>query len=1073
MNKPALFLGFSSLLAAAIFSLHAQTTAITEQSVQTDSDLAAMLEIIESVSPVPASQLPETGTFWSAQHAPSSSTPWPPMPCNVLGLSAWPLGDGVFLLADTNVDYVGLQSHAAQTIQTSSTSLLTGSGMEPMGLLGGIPDGAVYITDFAAMPDANSNMTVSFGIAGGTNGFAYDIYRTDNLTNRPIASSWTWIGQGYTSNRYTFTNQPLDQAFYALAAPQRTMVVAWGDNSSGQCDVPPGLTNAIDVAGGFNFSLALKADGTVVAWGDNTYGETNVPAGLTNVTAIAAGYAHVLALLQNGTVVAWGDNAYGQTNVPAGLSNVTAIAAGYAFSMALRSDGTIVAWGDNTLQNDTIVEGGGNTYGQTNVPVLGPVTQIAAGQAHGVALLTNGTVAAWGLNGSELGWDITNVPVGLSNVVAIAAGDFHTLALKSDGTVTAWGAGETNIGVNNYGQSIVPAGLSNVVAVAGGYLYSMALQSNGTVVAWGGDLYGGTDVPDRLTGVKAIAAGGFHGLAIRSGSFAPLIYEEPSDQYAPAGGTVTFSALGEGVAGVSYQWQFNGVDIEGATNATLALTNVSAADQGSYQVVISNSASPVTSDAATFTLLLPPQITSVTPAPGTNLIANFPPTPQSGNSTNYSLSVTTAPYEGQSQYPLSYQWSLNGTNIANATSASHTLYLSSSWSIAAPLEGTYTLTVSNAAGSTNVTWDVRVLVPGMVAAWGDDTFGQCDRPVSLSNAVALAAGFYHSVAVRENGTIVQWGNYQPDDFQSPQTPVPVGDPPADSNIVAVAAGMAHDLALKADGTVIQWGLAGASGLMNFPTNLTGVKAIAAGYERSLALLTNGSVVDWGYFAPVFGLDQRVPADLTNATAIACGAYHCLAVRSDGTVESWGYNESGQTNVPTGLSNVVAVAGGERHSLALKADGTVVAWGDDTYGQCDVPAGLSNVTAITAGRFYSVALKNDGTVVAWGDNTYGETSVPETLNHIKLIAAGGYHTLASMFGWAVQYPVDVTRDLLLIYNTNSTDSATVLNYYLAHRPMVSGANVLGIGCSTNEAIQPEEYTNTIAIPVQNWLAANPT
>ena len=88
--------------------------------------------------------------------------------------------------------------------------------------------------------------------------------------------------------------------------PPVTMVVAWGDDNYGQCDVPPGLTYVIGVAGGFDFSEALQVNGAVVVWGNDTFGETNVPAGLTNVAAIAAGGGHVLALLQNGTVVAWG-----------------------------------------------------------------------------------------------------------------------------------------------------------------------------------------------------------------------------------------------------------------------------------------------------------------------------------------------------------------------------------------------------------------------------------------------------------------------------------------------------------------------------------------------------------------------------------------------------------------------------------------------------------------------------------------------------------------------------------------------------------------------------------------------
>jgi hypothetical protein len=53
-------------------------------------------------------------------------------------------------------------------------------------------------------------------------------------------------------------------------------------------------------------------------------------------------------------------------------------------------------------------------------------------------------------------------------VVAIAGGGYHSLALKADGTVTVWGD-------NYYGETNVPAGLSNVVAIAGGYEHDLAL----------------------------------------------------------------------------------------------------------------------------------------------------------------------------------------------------------------------------------------------------------------------------------------------------------------------------------------------------------------------------------------------------------------------------------------------------------------------------------------------------------------------------------------------------------------------------------------------------------------------
>jgi hypothetical protein len=219
---------------------------------------------------------------------------------------------------------------------------------------------------------------------------------------------------------------------------------------------------------------------------------------------------------------------------------------------------------------------------------------------------------------------------------------------------------------------------------------------------------------------------------------------------------------------------------------------------------------------------------------------------------------------------------------------------------------------------------------------------------------------------------------------------------------------------------------------------------------------------------------NVPSNLTNITAIAAGMWHTLAI-SNGCAVAWGYDGSGDTDVPTGLSNVVAIAAGGFFSLALRSDGHVVAWGDNSYGQTNVPSGMSNVMAIAAGEDFGLALINDGTLVAWGDNSVGQTNTISegTGLSVKLIAAGGFHSLAALFTPWVQYPVDVSKDLLLIYNTNSIDSSNVCQYYLTHRPMVSSANVLGVGCTTDEKIEITDFTNDIVQPVQSWLANNPT
>ncbi len=298
----------------------------------------------------------------------------------------------------------------------------------------------------------------------------------------------------------------------------------------------------------------------------------------------------------------------------------------------------------------------------------------------------------------------------------------------------------------------------------------------------------------------------------------------------------------------------------------------------------------------------------------------------------------------------------------------------------------YTVAACDAAGNCSAQSNIvsaTTLVgttPGTLVAWGYNAYGQATVPSGLNGVVAVAAGFGHTVALKNDGTLAAWGYNA-----LGQATIPSGL----SGVVAVAAGNLYTVALKNDGKVVAWG-DNAYGQTSVPVGLSGVVAIAAKSITTVALKNDGTVVAWG--DNTNGVTS-VPAGLSGVVAIASGNNHIVALKNDGTVVAWGGNNSGETTVPQGLNGVVAIAAGMYHTVALKSDGTVVTWGYNSNGQMSVPSGLSGVAAIAANLATTVALKNDGTVVAWGDNTYGQTMIPASLSGVTSISAGAYHTVA--------------------------------------------------------------------------------
>lgn len=313
---------------------------------------------------------------------------------------------------------------------------------------------------------------------------------------------------------------------------------AWGDNDDGELGIGitnmrselpktvQGLTDIIAVAGGEDFSIALKSDGTVWTWGNNSDGQlgngttigSNIPAqvaGLSGITAIDASRKYAIALKNDGTVWTWGDNDYGQLGngstmdsktpiqVP-GIIDGIHIAAGKLHVLVLKNDGNIYSWGGNNFGQLGNGTDGGSTGTSIPLPLLAMsgFIGIAAGDDHSLAIYYDGTVWAWGYNafgqlGNGSSPNNINLPVqvsGLTGIVRIDGGGYSSIALKNDGTVYTWGR-------NDYGQlgngtttdsniPVLVSPLSGIISVEEGGVHSLARKNDGTVWAWGLNNYG-------------------------------------------------------------------------------------------------------------------------------------------------------------------------------------------------------------------------------------------------------------------------------------------------------------------------------------------------------------------------------------------------------------------------------------------------------------------------------------------------------------------------------------------------------------------------------------------------------
>lgn len=255
------------------------------------------------------------------------------------------------------------------------------------------------------------------------------------------------------------------------------------------------LMHIVQVSAGDSNMTALADDGTVYTWGyyhgqgtsDRRKFPDQVrdPSGndvLRNVVTISSGWNYALALTADGKVYGWGWNSSGQTGrgtvgsieyLPAAvklafddseLTGIVAISAGYNFAFALSADGRVYAWGNNSHGQ----LGQNVQYGTWSRAVLvkdssgsgtlSNIAMISAGGHHALAMDNSGKMWSWGLATSGQLGDGPNRPTGnqwlrprpvvsesgtgqLSGAISIGAGYNHSMVLRSDGSIMIWGDG--------------------------------------------------------------------------------------------------------------------------------------------------------------------------------------------------------------------------------------------------------------------------------------------------------------------------------------------------------------------------------------------------------------------------------------------------------------------------------------------------------------------------------------------------------------------------------------------------------------------------------------------------------
>jgi alpha-tubulin suppressor-like RCC1 family protein len=403
------------------------------------------------------------------------------------------------------------------------------------------------------MPAASTTVTANYAaiptytltVVNGTGSGSYTAGTVINIVANPapanmVFNSWSGTPVTLVTSPVTTLTMPAATTTVAAnysAAPAGSYTVTYATTGStagrgpsdpnqyspGQPVLVPGNTGYLfnPNHSSIGWNTAPDGSGTSYAAGSTltmgTSGQTLYPQWNTQnwPVSVWGGARAAILLKADGSVLTWGMNSNGQlgngtttdsplpvqvlgTNAAGNLTGVTAIMGGEEHNVALKSDGTVWAWGMNAFNQ---LGNGGTADSATPVQVSGLTSVVALGARayHTLAIKSDGTVWSWGndkygalgigVNDSRPDYPIPVQVPGLSNPLMVTAGYGFSLALMSDHTLMAWGDnsnGQIGDGTNTSRYTPVPVqGIDHVIQVSAGWNHSVAIKSDGTVWTWG------------------------------------------------------------------------------------------------------------------------------------------------------------------------------------------------------------------------------------------------------------------------------------------------------------------------------------------------------------------------------------------------------------------------------------------------------------------------------------------------------------------------------------------------------------------------------------------------------------